>query len=412
MKTSLPPGIRDSSVCDLYASWSNVHLAWAWDLPIIHQGDSISHITRTSFLIPRLPEEPGETLIAAGSAPEPKRSCLPLAVFLSPFPQKRERWEVWYLVGHSYHTCARMTLNLQGSRTGLGNTGPFLLSPGKGSSSRPLTCEDRHCRGLFAEKRSWMKGWMSLKGKHRLWQRNWFGEGRAAPKADQHTSGNPGSCWQPKHQANQHLFWSGWERHEYCWDGTHGCLKANAQSLCCASNDPRTWTWGSSWSHTSDVFFSFPSSSSSSAGKLHLSISGDSEDIRGLIWAVWPLHFSGGGVFVLLWEKDVLFNQIRSSLGTYRCVREERDSSGQIGHLSHYQLLSPSRGPLSLTCRFSISPARNGDYSAILFTVSLLNLSWAWEGYTKSLRCGITNFFPAGLGLSWFYQRKTFLSQS
>lgn len=56
----------------------------------LYQGDNISHVTQTSFFLPRLPGEPDEPLTAAGRAAKPRWSCLTLAVALFPFPWKRE----------------------------------------------------------------------------------------------------------------------------------------------------------------------------------------------------------------------------------------------------------------------------------------------------------------------------------
>lgn len=91
----------------------------AWDLSIISSGDNISHITQTSFLFSRWSEEPGETLIAAEKALEPKWPWLALAMVLLPFPWKREvsLFDVWMDVPTN-HTCALMTPNLQGPRAG------------------------------------------------------------------------------------------------------------------------------------------------------------------------------------------------------------------------------------------------------------------------------------------------------
>ena len=56
-----------------------------------HQGDdSISHVTQTSFFLPRLLGEPDRPLTAAARAADPRWTCLPLAVALFPFPWKRE----------------------------------------------------------------------------------------------------------------------------------------------------------------------------------------------------------------------------------------------------------------------------------------------------------------------------------
>lgn len=115
-------------------------------------------------------------------------------------PSKERRRAVWCLDGCSNHTCTLMTPSLQGPRAGLEDIIPFLLSAVKGSSSRPL----------ISENRPFKRQTQTLK-EESIWR-----EQRATtPKADQHMSGIPGSWWQPKHQASQHLCpRSGWERPE------------------------------------------------------------------------------------------------------------------------------------------------------------------------------------------------------